>query len=283
MHFLLFIPILFLAALALSCWDAFNDAYNERWKFGPRKIAFVRSNEIYTIDENGNNLTRLTYTTAADSFPSWSGDGTRIVFQSSRDGNQEIYVMKWDGTQQTRLTYNTVPDYYPSISPDGARIVFMRNIGTFQLFTINSDGSNEQQLTSIGTSNDQPKWSPDGTRIVFQSNRSGTNDIWVMNVSDPANPLQLTSAVGDGWPNWSADGSLVLFARGGANLYSIKADGSDNYTPTVFVAGGPFNAWSPDGAIVMFTRAPDIYFINPDGTGERLFLTNANIPCWSPF
>lgn len=274
--------------LLLSCWDGFDGAYNERWEFGPLKIAFTRGGNIYTIDADGNNLSRLTYGTATNEYPSWSGDGSRIAFHSERDGSREIYVMKYDGTMQTRLTYNTLEDYYPSFSPDGNRIVFMRGMlsGFLQLFLISPEGGDEEQITFTAGDNDHPKWSPDGSRIVFSSNRSGNYDIWVINIDDLANPLQLTSdAAIDNWPNWSADGSTIIFRKNNSDLYSIKVDGSDNYSASFFVSTGEFNDSSPDGATVLFTRSsgPDIYFINPDGTGERLFLSNGNNPCWSPF
>jgi TolB protein len=49
--------------------------------------------------------------------PAWSPDGTKIVFQSNRDGNWEIYVMDADGSNQQRLTINPAGDYWPSWGP----------------------------------------------------------------------------------------------------------------------------------------------------------------------
>jgi Tol biopolymer transport system component len=46
-------------------------------------------------------------------YPSWSPDGTKIVFVSTRDGNYEIYVMNADGSGQMRLTNNNDGDEYP--------------------------------------------------------------------------------------------------------------------------------------------------------------------------
>lgn len=63
-------------------------------------MRFKRSNADGTSQVNiGNNP-------AVDIDPSWSSDGTKIVFQSNRDGFSEIYVMKADGSTQTRLTFN---------------------------------------------------------------------------------------------------------------------------------------------------------------------------------
>ena len=46
-----------------------------------------RNDEIYVMDNDGGNQRNLTNNPADDRFPSWSADGTRIVFMSDRDGH----------------------------------------------------------------------------------------------------------------------------------------------------------------------------------------------------
>ncbi len=41
---------------------------------------------------------------APDRGPVWSPDGTRIAFESYRDGKSEVYVVNIDGSGLTRLT-----------------------------------------------------------------------------------------------------------------------------------------------------------------------------------
>ena len=45
--------------------------------------------------------------------PSWSSDGTKILFSIIRDGNQEIYLINKDGSDPRRLTNQTSHDYDP--------------------------------------------------------------------------------------------------------------------------------------------------------------------------
>jgi len=59
----------------------------------------------------------LTNTSNDVFWPGWSPDGTRITFQSDRDGNDEVYVMNADGSGQTRLTNNLGKDLLPAWSP----------------------------------------------------------------------------------------------------------------------------------------------------------------------
>src|SRR5207247_2169605 len=88
------------------------------------KIVFVSDRdggnlEIYVMNADGSNQTRLTNNPAVDREPAWSPDGTQIVFWSNRDGDREIYKMNADGSSQTRLTYNSASDRSPSWTSDG--------------------------------------------------------------------------------------------------------------------------------------------------------------------
>jgi TolB protein len=67
------------------------------------------------MNADGSNQTRLT--TSGGALPDWSPDGSQIVFQSGRDGNNEIYVMNADGSNQTRLTNEPAFDGSPAWSP----------------------------------------------------------------------------------------------------------------------------------------------------------------------
>jgi Tol biopolymer transport system component len=69
------------------------------------------------MNANGTNQVRLTTTSATELQPSWTPDGSHIVFMSDRDGQSEIYMMDADGSNQTRLT--TIPggNQFPHVQP----------------------------------------------------------------------------------------------------------------------------------------------------------------------
>ena len=105
--------------------------------------------EIYVMNADGSNQTRLTDNPASDSDPTWSADGQKIAFASNRDGNWQIYIMNADGSNQTRLTNNQADDAYPAWSPDGQRIAFTSNRdGNLEIYVMNPDGSQQSRLTN---------------------------------------------------------------------------------------------------------------------------------------
>lgn len=143
--------------------------------------------EIMIINADGTGKTRLTNNLVQDTLPSWSPDGTRIAFFSTRDGDGEIYVMNVDGSGVTRLTSSPGEDAHPMWSPDGSQIAFhSRRLGRLDVFVMNADGSNPRLVTTgtAATSEFFPVWSPDGTMLTYTGNTLNVSnfDVYVINV-----------------------------------------------------------------------------------------------------
>ena len=69
------------------------------------------------INVDGSNLHALTKNQGDNWSPSWSPDGTSILFQTNRDGNWEIYLMNTDGSNPRNLTKDAADDQYPNMKP----------------------------------------------------------------------------------------------------------------------------------------------------------------------
>ncbi|MQF70561.1 DUF5050 domain-containing protein [SAR202 cluster bacterium AD-812-D07_MRT_10900m] len=191
-----------------------DDDVDPAWSPDGTKIAFASQRdwdyEIYVMDADGSNPTRLTENNGWDRQPDWSPDGSKIAFSARhgvlRDGGDffEIYVMDADGSNQTQLTSNVGDDKSPSWSPDGSKIAFVSDrYGSNGIHVMDADGSNQTRLTD--SAGNRPCWSPDGSKIAFTSDRDGHDEIYVMD-ADGSNQTRLTNNVGDDKsPSWSPD------------------------------------------------------------------------------
>ncbi|MEM7119128.1 MAG: hypothetical protein AAF614_42315 [Chloroflexota bacterium] len=150
------------------------------------------NHDIYEISipqANPNSTSeprRLTSSTGNDFHPSYSPDGTSIVFYSLRDGNREIYTLNnidTDAPTVKRLTNSPGDDQRPTWSPhlDTANqwIAFdSARDGDWDVWVMRPDGSSLTRLTSSTEYDWSPTWSPDGSRIAFISERLGFGAEW---------------------------------------------------------------------------------------------------------
>ena len=250
-------------------------ATNPHWG----KIVFYSSRdgneEIYTMDSDGTNLTRLTFNQARDGVPAWSPNGQQIAFRSYRDGerNAEIYVMDTDGQNQRRLTHHPGIDTQPDWSPDGSQIAFAstRNADENQrlnIFVMDTNGGNVRQVTRMGFAS-SPYWSPDGKRILFGAVTDSGREVYMVDadgrnrwkVSLP-NPLAQMFAYG-----WSPDGKKILYKEvidptvndvaliiATLNPTRQKVKHFERVPlPKMPISGG---AWGADGKSILFTSRP---------------------------
>lgn len=173
----------------------------------------------------------------------------RIVFSSTREGNEDIFMMNADGKDVRRCTYTL----------------------------------------GAGRDSRLPEWSPDGNQIAFQSNRDGPREFYLLTLADSnVKRLTHTPNNGlNAHPAWSSDGKSIIFSssRGnGFELYMIGADGSNerSIAPTGLRKKGYFNpCWTPDGGKIAFTTAGDrvlagdLWVMELDGSNPRRISPNS--------
>jgi Tol biopolymer transport system component len=257
------------------------------WSPDGQKIAFVSDRdgnpEIYAMNPDGSNQTRLTDNQDRDTRPSWSPDGNKIIFSTNRDGNLEIYTMNADGSNQTRLTDNSADDLCPSWSPDGKKIAFeSTRTGNRDIFVMNTDGSMQIRLTENEIYGRDPSWSPDGLKITFSSGTGRDEDVYSMNPDGSGQTRLTDNPAIDSISRWSPDGTRIVFQSrrdGNSELYVMNPDGTGQTRLTDNPSYDGYGAWSPDGQKIVFFTDRDfneeIYIMDADGSNLVRLTNNA--------
>src|SRR6185503_20907907 len=93
------------------------------------KVAFTYLADIWTADENGQNVRRITVNRARDVYPRFSPDGQWIAFSSDRNGNMDVFIVPSTGGNPKQLTFHSAEDIVQGWSPDGKAGLFSRNRG----------------------------------------------------------------------------------------------------------------------------------------------------------
>lgn len=182
--------------------------------------------EIYVMNSNGSSQKRLTNDPAADDDVSWSPDGTRLIWGSTRIP-EGTWVMNVDGSNPEFL----VDGEDAAWSPDGAKIVYVVEDPDSQIWVMNANGGGHTQLTNdVGGTNEDPQWSPDRTKILFVKEETGDAIVMDANGSDPTNLTNDAFDVAD--PVWSPDGTKIAF-RDNGDIFVMNSDGTnpENITP----------------------------------------------------
>lgn len=193
--------------------------------------------------------------------------GTRIVFQSFRDGNWEIYRANGDGSGVLRLTATPATDIEPRLSRNGQKIVFASNrTGNFDLYVMNWDGSGLQQLTNTSSDEREPVWSADGTKIAFSTNRDGNIEIYAMHANGSGQTRISNHPNPDFAPTWSPANDYIAWVRavnatdGQLIRYRIADGMQSSPAPPFRYLDTP--VYTPEGAQVVASADIDNDFFN---------------------
>jgi TolB protein len=158
-------------------------AYSASWSPSGDEIALsvgryfrapgLPSAQIALIRPDGSNFRLVVDDKLNNGFPSWSRDGSRLVFKRGK----QLVTMSLADRTIAPLTDGTHYDNFPQWSPTSDLIMFTTDRdGDFELYTIRPDGTDRRRLTNMKGNDAHSSWCSDGNWIVFSSARHGFKD-----------------------------------------------------------------------------------------------------------
>ncbi len=259
---------------SLLCFSAFaREAKLTRYpSYYQGRIAFSYMGDIWTADENGGNVQRLTVHSARDIYPRFSPDGKWIAFSSDRSGNLDVFIIPAHGGEAKQLTFHSADDNVLGWTPDSRSVLFSSQRGEdfmARLYTVSIDGGMERNAgPDMGIAG---SYSPDGKKIAI--NRKGqvywrkyyrgayNTDVTVMDIA-AKKFTDLTTFEGlDSWPMWARDGFIYFVSdredgkanTGITNIWRVSENGGAAQQVTTFKAGDVrFPSISGDGKTIVF-------------------------------
>lgn len=255
-------------------------------------IAISLQGDIWLVDPETSAMVQLTTHPGYDGQPSWSPDGERILFVSTREQQRgQLYSIHRDGSQLTSLGVNGTD---PTVAPDGRQVLYTSGLRLILSDLVGADSFSLLELSEGDISLTSPSWAPDGTRLVF-----GVSPglLYTMDLADapcawtspavfaecPSLTRLVNGTVDDSNPAWSPDGDWIAF-QDHFRISVVRPDGTGlrPLTDATFLAREP--TWSPDSRQIAFvgSEAGELYVMNSDGTSLRQLTHIGDVrdPAW---
>jgi len=171
------------------------------WSRDGKRLAVVLtkdgSSQIYLINSSdGGGVTRLTYSSAIDTEPNFSPDGSHLLFTSDRSGGPQIYRMAVTGGPAERLTFEGSYNVSARHSPDGKSFTFIQRSGTRFRVAVQDFATRQVQVLTDGGLDESPTFAPNGKLILYATGVRGRGVLSAVS-SDGRIKQRLTADVGD--------------------------------------------------------------------------------------
>ncbi|MCC6220981.1 MAG: PD40 domain-containing protein [Deltaproteobacteria bacterium] len=258
----------------------------------------VGKSDIYVLDFQKLAASPVIETSGNDTYPSWSPDGTEILYESDESGNLEIYIARSDGSNVRNLTRNPATDKNPHWSPDGKRIVFTSSrLGKGEnLFIMNTDGTQPLAITNNSNRNSVPKWSPRGNEVIYSTDSYWPGWDIVLYEIEGKRSMRMTNGYNSFCrADWHPNGGKFVFSYGSGkdiDLWIQTKGGAPEQLTSL--AGREYDAvWDNDGKRIFFVSES-----KPGASDYHLFLIDVETklvsqitsgtmairyPSWTPY
>jgi Tol biopolymer transport system component len=238
------------------------------------------SSDIWLHEFARNTSTPFTSDPAPDAFPTWSPDGSRIIFSSPRGSAWDLYQKNSNGAGNEDLLFKSSDaKYAQDWSPDGRFLLYsgrwgggvggFGGDGDLDLWVLpltpgNTRGNpadrKPEPYLKTGFSESQGKFSPDGRFVAYRSDASGRDEIYVRPFPVASGGMWPVSTGGGIQPRWRGDGKEILYISADSKMMAVEVSANP-----VFKAGIPKALFAVSVWAGASTRNVTRYDVTADG------------------
>ncbi len=272
--------------------------------------SFHQNWELYLVQQDGSELTRLTDNNVVDTSPSWSPDGRQLSFRSRRDGSADLHIMDTDGGNVRNLIRDPVDsifdDFYPRWNPHRDLLAMYTDrfyspaVGCawhrIAYMPVSGGMDNIVVLDAHVTEQETLTWSPDGSKIVYSSRCNFGKEQEIVLYEWDIDTDEVSVLIKDGFvnsaPAYSNNGRFLAYQslrNENADIYILDLESGETINATNHPAKDSHPTWSPDDSQLAFMTDRDgndeIYVLDL-ASGEAWNVSNDPArdfePSWSP-
>jgi hypothetical protein len=173
--------------------------------------------DLWLSDATGGNATRLTFDPAADVYPVWSPDASRIVWASNREAIYHLYERATSGAGQDALLLKSDYFKFPTDWSRDGRFIIYREINPktkYDVWVLPVHPQNAAlspfPLLHTEANEAAAVLSPDGQWIAYNSDESGPYEVYVQSFPGGGGKRQVSTGGGIG-PRWRGDGKELFY------------------------------------------------------------------------
>jgi len=236
--------------------------------------------DIWLHEFARNTSTPFTSDPAPDAFPTWSPDGSRIIFSSPRGSAWDLYQKNSNGAGNEELLFKSSDaKYAQDWSRDGRFLLYSGRLGggiggfggdndldlwVLPLTPGNTPGNpadrKPEPYLKTGFSESQGKFSPDGRFVAYRSDASGRDEIYVQPFPVASGDKVTVSTGGVTEPRWRGDGKEILYISADSKMMAVEVS-----TNPVFKAGIPKALFASSIAAGVSARNVTLFDVTADG------------------